>query len=108
MGLLISTAHIPHSVPQIFINLTPVAHVQPDVPALSRLSRAKLIGQICLLGDADTIVNYLSHRLGWTVPPALPTITRHPPTIPEPETVQFVSGVGPLYVYPHVQRDYLG
>lgn len=23
--------HIPHSVPQIFINLTPVTHVKPDV-----------------------------------------------------------------------------
>lgn len=28
---LSSPAHIPHSVPQIFINLTPVTHVKPDV-----------------------------------------------------------------------------
>ncbi|KAL7419294.1 NAD-dependent histone deacetylase sir2 [Cryptotrichosporon argae] len=48
-------SHIPHSVPQIFINLTPVTHVKPD---------------ICLLGDADTIVQYLSDRLGWLIPPA--------------------------------------
>ena len=50
-----AAAHIPHSVPQIFINLTPVTHVKPDVS---------------LLGDADSIVTYLSHRLGWTIPPA--------------------------------------
>ena len=25
--------------------------------------------QICLLGDADTIVTYLSHELGWEIPP---------------------------------------
>ncbi|WWC59658.1 uncharacterized protein I303_102218 [Kwoniella dejecticola CBS 10117] len=46
--------HIPHSVPQININLTPVHHVHPD---------------ICLLGDADSIVTYLSERLGWEIPP---------------------------------------
>ncbi|WWD00791.1 hypothetical protein V866_007726 [Kwoniella sp. B9012] len=45
--------HIPHSVPQIYINLTPVHHVKPD---------------ICLLGDADSIVTYLSSKLGWTIP----------------------------------------
>ncbi|KAK8847568.1 hypothetical protein IAR55_005427 [Kwoniella newhampshirensis] len=54
--------HIPHSVPQIFINLTPVHHVQPD---------------ICLLGDADSIVTYLSTQLGWTIPP--PSVVVHPP-----------------------------
>ncbi|WWC86720.1 uncharacterized protein L201_001598 [Kwoniella dendrophila CBS 6074] len=48
--------HIPHSVPQIYINLTPVHHVQPD---------------ICLLGDADSIVTYLSSKLGWEMPPPL-------------------------------------
>ncbi|WWD21658.1 hypothetical protein CI109_106144 [Kwoniella shandongensis] len=53
--------HIPHSVPQIFINLTPVHHVQPD---------------ICLLGDADSIVTYLSSQLGWTIPP--PPVVLHP------------------------------
>ncbi|TXT04894.1 hypothetical protein VHUM_03977 [Vanrija humicola] len=47
-------SHIPHSVPQIFINLTPVTHVKPDV---------------LLLGDADSIVTNLSDRLGWTIPP---------------------------------------
>jgi hypothetical protein len=40
-------------VPQIFINLTPVTHVKPD---------------ISLLGDADSIVTYLSDRLGWDLP----------------------------------------
>lgn len=25
--------------------------------------------QICLLGDADTIVTHLSQKLGWTIPP---------------------------------------
>ncbi|WRT64600.1 uncharacterized protein IL334_001533 [Kwoniella shivajii] len=48
--------HIPHSVPQIYINLTPVYHVQPD---------------ICLLGDADSIVNDLSSQLGWDIPPPI-------------------------------------
>lgn len=46
-------SHIPHSVPQIFINLTPVTHVNPD---------------ISLIGDADSIVTYLSARLGWPTP----------------------------------------
>ncbi|WVF69606.1 hypothetical protein IAT40_004384 [Kwoniella sp. CBS 6097] len=54
--------HIPHSVPQIYINLTPVHHVHPD---------------ICLLGDADSIVTYLSDELGWSIPP--PAAVVHPP-----------------------------
>ncbi|TYJ55473.1 hypothetical protein B9479_003863 [Cryptococcus floricola] len=37
----------------IFINLTPAYHVQPD---------------ISLLGDADSIVTYISDRLGWSIP----------------------------------------
>ncbi|WVW78248.1 hypothetical protein I302_100201 [Kwoniella bestiolae CBS 10118] len=53
--------HIPHSVPQIYINLTPVHHVKPD---------------ICLLGDADSIVTDLSSRLGWTIP--------SPAAVPQP------------------------
>ncbi|WWC68130.1 uncharacterized protein I206_102052 [Kwoniella pini CBS 10737] len=56
--------HIPHSVPQIYINLTPVHHVHPD---------------ICLLGDADSIVTYLSDRLGWNIP--LPTAVPKPPSL---------------------------
>ncbi|KAL0240388.1 hypothetical protein I308_106639 [Cryptococcus tetragattii IND107] len=56
--------HIPHSVPQIFINLTPVYHVHPD---------------ISLLGDADSIVTYLSDRLGWPIPP--PTVLPTPPSV---------------------------
>ncbi|OCF30402.1 NAD-dependent histone deacetylase SIR2 [Kwoniella heveanensis BCC8398] len=61
--------HIPHSVPQIYINLTPVHHVQPD---------------ICLLGDADSIVTYLSSELGWSVPP--PAAVVHPPPLAEQST----------------------
>ena len=34
-------AHIPHSVPQIYINLTPVLHVKPDVsPAPTKTRKA--------------------------------------------------------------------
>ncbi|WVR04783.1 hypothetical protein IAU60_001795 [Kwoniella sp. DSM 27419] len=55
--------HIPHSVPQIYINLTPVHHVQPD---------------ICLLGDADSIVTYLSQEIGWVIPP--PAAVVDPPS----------------------------
>ncbi|KAG8683175.1 NAD-dependent histone deacetylase sir2 [Ceratobasidium sp. 395] len=47
--------HVPHSVPQVLINKTPVTHVSPDV---------------VLLGDADRVVEYLCERLGWTLPAA--------------------------------------
>ncbi|KAF8605800.1 SIR2-domain-containing protein [Ceratobasidium sp. AG-I] len=47
--------HVPHSVPQVLINKTPVPHVTPDV---------------VLLGDADRVVEYLCDRLGWTLPSA--------------------------------------
>ncbi|KZV93138.1 SIR2-domain-containing protein, partial [Exidia glandulosa HHB12029] len=46
-------SHIPHSVPQVLINKTPVAHANTDV---------------MLLGDADTIVQYICDELGWTLP----------------------------------------
>lgn len=89
-----TSAHIPHSVPQIFINLTPVSHVQPDVwLSSSHLTSAdRLVDQICLLGDADTIVTYLSHGLGWEIPP--------PATVPDPRdpkqsTTPGVDAVGP-------------
>ncbi|CAD6564613.1 MAG: NAD-dependent histone deacetylase sir2 [Tremellales sp. Tagirdzhanova-0007] len=90
--------HIPHSVPQIFINLTPISHVQPD---------------ICLLGDADTIVSYLSNKLGegWEIPPSAvvnsPKSGCNPvqdvkaqspesnPQIPF-EDISWISGVGQL------------
>ncbi|KAJ3548913.1 hypothetical protein NM688_g5240 [Phlebia brevispora] len=50
--------HLPHSVPQILINKTPVKHINPD---------------IVLLGNADDIVQYLCHKLGWILPePNLP------------------------------------
>ncbi|EKM82003.1 hypothetical protein AGABI1DRAFT_126352 [Agaricus bisporus var. burnettii JB137-S8] len=45
--------HIPHSVPQILINKTPIRHINPD---------------IILLGDADAIILYLCEELGWEVP----------------------------------------
>ncbi|KIM22826.1 hypothetical protein M408DRAFT_78366, partial [Serendipita vermifera MAFF 305830] len=46
-------AHIPHSVPQILINKTPVEHVNPD---------------IVLLGDCERIIEYLCDGLGWVIP----------------------------------------
>ncbi|PWN97343.1 SIR2-domain-containing protein [Tilletiopsis washingtonensis] len=51
--------HMPHSVPVLLINRTPVLHIQSDIQ---------------LLGDADVIVQYLCQRLGWTLP-AAPTGT---------------------------------
>ncbi|KAG8932739.1 NAD-dependent histone deacetylase sir2 [Tulasnella sp. 418] len=46
--------HLPHSVPQILINKTPVTHVNPDV---------------ILLGDADEIVKYICKQLDWELAP---------------------------------------
>ncbi|KAF7309793.1 Deacetylase sirtuin-type domain-containing protein [Mycena indigotica] len=46
-------AHLPHSVPQILINKTPIRHINPD---------------IVLLGDADDIILHLCSRLGWELP----------------------------------------
>ncbi|KAL0955144.1 hypothetical protein HGRIS_004058 [Hohenbuehelia grisea] len=46
--------HLPHSVPQILINKTPVRHINPD---------------IVLLGNADDIVEHLTAKLGWELPP---------------------------------------
>ncbi|KAF7308789.1 Deacetylase sirtuin-type domain-containing protein [Mycena kentingensis (nom. inval.)] len=48
-------SHLPHSVPQILINKTPVRHINPD---------------IILLGNADHIVTSLCVRLGWELPAA--------------------------------------
>jgi len=47
--------HLPHSVPQILINKTPVRHINPD---------------IVLLGNADNIMAHLCSKLGWDLPPA--------------------------------------
>ncbi|KAG0703985.1 DHS-like NAD/FAD-binding domain-containing protein [Suillus ampliporus] len=47
-------SHLPHSVPQILINKTPVRHINPD---------------IVLLGNADDIVQYLCEQLSWELPP---------------------------------------
>ncbi|KAJ7623240.1 SIR2-domain-containing protein [Roridomyces roridus] len=46
--------YIPHSVPQILINKTPVQHINPD---------------IVLLGNADDIILHLCSKLGWQLPP---------------------------------------
>ncbi|KAF8074705.1 SIR2-domain-containing protein [Lyophyllum atratum] len=54
-------SHLPHSVPQILINKTPIRHINPD---------------IVLLGNADDIVNHLCDELGWELPA--------PGTQPEP------------------------
>ncbi|KAI9480094.1 SIR2-domain-containing protein [Coemansia mojavensis] len=43
-------SHLPHTVPQIVINKTPILHFKFDVQ---------------LLGDADDIVAYLAKRCGW-------------------------------------------
>ncbi|KAI6124877.1 SIR2-domain-containing protein [Pisolithus croceorrhizus] len=50
-------SHLPHSVPQILINRTPIRHINPDV---------------VLLGNADDIVQYLCERLHWELPPPTP------------------------------------
>jgi len=51
---------VPHSIPQILINKTPVGHARPD---------------IILLGNADEIVQYLCKRLIWSLP--LPPSGKH-------------------------------
>ncbi|KAJ7242887.1 DHS-like NAD/FAD-binding domain-containing protein, partial [Mycena haematopus] len=48
--------HLPHSVPQILINKTPVRHINPD---------------IILLGNADNIIAHLCSKLGWDLPPPM-------------------------------------
>jgi len=54
-------AHLPHSVPQILINKTPINHINPD---------------IILLGDADDIVHHLCKELRWDLPqPPSPSST---------------------------------
>lgn len=66
-----ASAHLPHSVPQILINKTPIRHINPDVRpyAISIRCFHKLTClQIVLLGNADEIVLYLCRRLGWDLP----------------------------------------
>ncbi|KAI0796227.1 DHS-like NAD/FAD-binding domain-containing protein [Abortiporus biennis] len=48
-------SHLPHSVPQILINKTPVKHANPD---------------IILLGNADDVVQHLCRKLQWDLPEA--------------------------------------
>jgi NAD-dependent histone deacetylase SIR2 len=62
-------SHLPHSVPQILINKTPVRHINPD---------------IVLLGNADDIVQHLCDQLSWELPPPVgkrlevPSVARPP------------------------------
>ncbi|KII87275.1 hypothetical protein PLICRDRAFT_177046 [Plicaturopsis crispa FD-325 SS-3] len=65
-------SHLPHSVPQILINKTPVRHINPDV---------------VLLGNADDIVQYISRKLGWELPPPVPSTSPTPDSAP-PSDVQ--------------------
>lgn len=74
-----------------------------------------------MLGDADTIVTYLSHELGWDVPP--PVAVSLSPRVDDPSQppvegtarrttgttlkvspgeVAWISGVGGLYVLFHL------
>ncbi|KAH9479694.1 NAD-dependent protein deacetylase hst1 [Psilocybe cubensis] len=61
-------SHLPHSIPQILINKTPIRHINPD---------------IVLLGNADSIVLHLAKELGWELPPPpeiIPTSNLNAPT----------------------------
>ncbi|KZT09855.1 SIR2-domain-containing protein [Laetiporus sulphureus 93-53] len=64
-------AHLPHSVPQILINKTPIKHINPD---------------IVLLGNADDIVMHLARKLEWDLP-AVPT-RRAIPSVLEGKTAK--------------------
>lgn len=50
-------AHLPHTTPILFINRTPVLHFNLDIQ---------------LLGNADTIIEYLCNRLDWSLPAPQP------------------------------------
>ncbi|KDR68003.1 hypothetical protein GALMADRAFT_79039, partial [Galerina marginata CBS 339.88] len=56
-------SHLPHSIPQILINRTPIRHINPD---------------IVLLGNADNIILHLCKELGWELP--APTARETTPT----------------------------
>ncbi|KAF8199114.1 SIR2-domain-containing protein [Pholiota molesta] len=58
------TSHLPHSIPQILINKTPIRHINPD---------------IVLLGNADDIVLHLCRELGWELP-----VPREPAPLAQP------------------------
>ncbi|EIW71092.1 hypothetical protein TREMEDRAFT_28205, partial [Tremella mesenterica DSM 1558] len=69
--------YLPHSVPQILINAQPLKYHKPD---------------ICLLGDADSIVQYICHALEWPLPTSQhtnsPRLSHLPLSLP-PEDVTF-------------------
>ncbi|KZV69310.1 SIR2-domain-containing protein [Peniophora sp. CONT] len=58
--------HLPHSIPQILINKTPVRHINPD---------------IILLGNADPIIQHLASELTWDLPPPKSATLQAPQTI---------------------------
>ena len=70
-----SPGYLPHSVPQILINRTPINHINPDVSHV-QLNPRELITdhgrwtplQLILLGNADDIVQHLCLKLGWDLP----------------------------------------
>ncbi|KAJ2689432.1 NAD-dependent histone deacetylase sir2 [Coemansia spiralis] len=73
--------HLPHTVPQIVINKTPIVHFNFDVQ---------------LLGDADDIVAYLASACGWTlshsrIPGGSTDSAEYrqsaPAPVPEPESI---------------------
>ncbi|KAI9227647.1 MAG: DHS-like NAD/FAD-binding domain-containing protein, partial [Piptocephalis tieghemiana] len=73
---------IPHSVPQILINRTPITHMEFDVQ---------------LLGESDGIVADLCHRLGWPLEhEKLPK----PPSTTGPSLVEPVRYGSHTYLYP--------
>ncbi|KAG2142866.1 DHS-like NAD/FAD-binding domain-containing protein [Suillus bovinus] len=57
-------SHLPHSVPQILINKTPIRHINPD---------------IVLLGNADDIIQHLCEKLAWELPPPMGKRLEVPP-----------------------------
>ncbi|TFK52026.1 SIR2-domain-containing protein [Heliocybe sulcata] len=68
--------YLPHSIPQILINKTPIRHINPD---------------IILLGNADDIIHHLCAKLNWALPaprqlePLRANLRKRPSTETSPE-----------------------
>ncbi|KDQ50714.1 hypothetical protein JAAARDRAFT_41808 [Jaapia argillacea MUCL 33604] len=74
-------SYLPHSVPQILINKTPIRHINPD---------------IILLGNADDTVKHLCSKLGWSLPPLPQSSSRHlAPPPPPPNNLKKRPSPGP-------------
>lgn len=74
---------MPHRIPVIVINKAPISHFQSD---------------IMLLGGSDMIVTWLTHQLGWSLPPPQPstkTIGQRPLTERESEELEQSPSVSP-------------